>query len=146
MREKTLFFIIILTFYGCINDSKEIPACNFEVQNGLTYTDGRLLGGKCNVFYNDTLLWKTRTYKKGKLVEEIGYYFDGSIEYVGKEKDGKIDGDFISYYPNGQVSIEGELDMGKYIDEWKYYDDDGTLNKTLKYNSSGQMIDSIYHK
>lgn len=146
MRKKALFFMIILTFYGCVNESKEIFPCNFQVDNGLTYVDGKIYSGTCNVFYNDTLLWKTRTYKRGLAVKEIGYYIDGNIEYIGEERNGLIDGNFISYYQNGQISIEGELDMGKYIKEWKYYDDDGTLNKTLIYNKNGKIIDSIYHK
>ena len=29
--------------------------------------------------------------------------------------------------------------------EWKYYDDDGSLNKTLIYNKEGLKIDSIGH-
>jgi hypothetical protein len=36
--------------------------------------------------------------------------------------------------------------MGRYVGEWKYYDDDGSLNKTLNYNKKGEKIDSIMHK
>ena len=57
-----------------------------------------------------------------------------------------IHGDFVSYYKNGVKSIEGELDMGKYIGEWNYYDDDGSLNKTLNYNKQGSIIDTVYYK
>ena len=68
------------------------------------------------------------------------------IEYVGYKKNGLIHGDFVSYYPNGEVSIEGELDQSKYQGEWNYYDDDGSLNKTINYDDEGVAIDTIYHK
>ena len=146
MKEKTIFFILLLTLLGCENNSKEILPCNIMVNNGLSYVNDKLYSGTCNRVYNDTLLLTTETYKRGKKVEEIGYYNDGSIEYIGKEKEGIPNGDFVSYYPNGQVSIIGELEMGEFVKDWKYYDYDGSLNKTLKYNRNGEMIDSIYHK
>ena len=145
--KKIPFYIIILTFYGCQNNSAEILPCNLQVDDGITYSNGIKYSGTCNMFYNDTLLWKTRTYKKGKQTNETSYYIpEGTLEYVGSEKNGLIDGDFISYYRNGEISIEGEVDMGKYVGEWKYYDDDGSLNKTLNYNKKGEKIDSIMHK
>ena len=145
--KKIPFYIIILTFYGCQNNSAEILPCNLQVDDGITYSNGIKYSGTCNIILEDSLLWKTRTYKKGKKTGETGYYIpEGTLEYVGSEKNGKIDGDFISYYRNGEISIEGELDMGRYVGEWKYYDDDGSLNKTLNYNKKGEKIDSIMHK
>ena len=145
--KKIPFYLIILTFYGCQNNSVEIQPCNLQVDDGITYSNGIKYSGTCNIILEDSLLWKTRTYKKGKKTGETGYYIpEGTLEYVGSEKNGKIDGDFISYYRNGEISIEGELDMGRYVGEWKYYDDDGSLNKTLNYNKKGEKIDSIMHK
>jgi antitoxin component YwqK of YwqJK toxin-antitoxin module len=145
--KKIPFYIIILIFYGCQNNSAEIQPCNLQVDNNITYSNGIKYSGTCNIILEDSLLWKTRTYKKGKKTGETGYYIpEGTLEYVGSEKNGKIDGDFISYYRNGEISIEGELDMGRYVGEWKYYDDDGSLNKTLNYNKKGEKIDSIMHK
>ena len=34
----------------------------------------------------------------------------------------------------GEVSIAGELEQSKYQGEWNYYDDDGSLNKTINYD------------
>ena len=80
-------------------------------------------------------------------VKEISYYVPGGeIEYVGYKKNGLIHGDFVSYYPNGEVSIAGELEQSKYQGEWNYYDDDGSLNKTINYDDEGVAIDTIYHK
>ena len=146
MKQKILLLILTLIIFGCENNAKEILPCNINVDNGLTYFDGKLYTGTCNFMFNDTLLIKTRTYKRGKIVEEIGYYNDGSIEYIGEEKDGLIHGDFISYYPNGEISIEGQVNKGEFTGKWNYYDDDGSLNKTLYYNKNGEVTDSIFHK
>ncbi len=69
----------------------------------------------------------------------------GQLEYIGKQKKGVIHGDFVSYYPNGEVSIEGYIKDGQYDGDWIYYDDDGSLNKTLIWKN-GEQIDSIAHK
>ena len=55
--KKIPFYIIILTFYGCQNNSAEILPCNLQVDDGITYSNGIKYSGTCNMFYNDTLLW-----------------------------------------------------------------------------------------
>ena len=146
MNKKLLIFIVFLTIYSCKNDSVEISKCFLSVENGVSYVDGKKYTGTCNIFYQDSLLWKTRTYKRGLMTKEISYYIPGGEkEYVGNNRNGEIDGEFISYYKNGEVSIEGELNMGFYDGEWNYYDDDGSLNKTLIYEDK-KLIDSIFYK
>ena len=147
IKSTILGILLSLVLYGCQNNSIEIQLCNIKVDNGISYSNGKKYSGTCNVLFNDSLLWKTRTYKRGQKTGETSYYIpEGTLEYIGSEKNGKIDGDFISYYRNGEISIKGELDMGKYIGEWNYWDDDGSLNKTLNYNKKGKLLDSILHK
>ena len=146
MIKKTIFFILFATFCGCQKNYKELKACNFKVDNSIAYFEGKTYSGLCNLYYNDTLVWKTLTYKRGRITKEIGYYFPGGeVEYVGKLKNGIRDGDFIAYYPNGIVSIQGYLNDGKFDGDWIYYDDDGSLNKTLVWDK-GVQLDSIPHK
>ena len=146
MKKKLLIMLLLFAFYGCQNNT-EIPICNVAVSNGLGYVDGKVFNGKCNIYYNDTVLWKERLYKRGKLSKEIGYYTpNGELEYIGYRKNGSIDGDFTSYYKNGEISINGKINMGMYIGEWNYYDDDGSLNKTLKYDKEGNLLDTINYK
>lgn len=146
MKRKYLFIMILMIFYGCQSNNEIIP-CNVDVSNRIGYVDGKVYNGTCNIYYNDSILWKQRTYKRGKLTKELGYYIpSGELEYEGQRKDWEIHGDFVSYYKNGKVSIEGKLNMGKYIGEWNYYDDDGSLNKTLNYDREGKLIDSLNYK
>ena len=148
INRKLILLLFFMIIYACQNEVKQIEKCNLSVSNSIAFTDkGKKFTGICNIFYNDSVLWKTTTYKRGKKTGETSYYIpEGTLEYVGSERDGKIHGDFISYYRNGKISIEGKLEMGKYVGDWKYYDDDGLLNKTLTYNKKGEKIDSIMHK
>ena len=146
MVKKIILFVLFATFCGCQKNYKELKSCKLQFDNSIAYTDGKIYSGSCNVFNNDTLLWKTLTYKRGKLTKEIGYYIPGGeVEYVGKLKNGIRMGDFIAYYPNGNVSIEGYLNDGVFDGDWIYYDDDGSLNKTLVWDK-GVQLDSIPHK
>ena len=36
--------------------------------------------------------------------------------------------------------------MGIFIGEWRYYDDDGTLNKIVKYDEKGTETETINMK
>ena len=148
MNKRLLICFILLSILGCQNEPKEIIKCNINTQNGIGYyPEGVVFNGSCNIYYKDSIVFKTRTYKKGRLIKEVGYHLPGGeLEYIGYRKNGHIHGDFESYYTNGTKSIEGRLNEGLYVGKWNYWDDDGSLNKTLIYNKEGKKIDSIFHK
>ena len=144
MRKIIILYSFLLVIVGCAE--KSIEACNLNTQNGVTYSDGKVYSGSCHIFWNDSLLSQTLTYKRGKIAKQVNYYIPSEqIEYIGHWKDGRIHGDFESYYENGVMSIKGQLIEGYYDGEWDYWDDDGTLNKELTYDM-GAVIDSIYYK
>jgi len=144
IKSQLLIVGLILIVIGC--QKKPISKCNLLTENGITYTDGRKYTGTCNIFYEDSILMTTVTYKRGELKKSIGYHLGTEqIEYIGYRKDGQIDGDFISYYENGVTSIEGQLDMGVPFGEWTYYDSDNSINKKVIFEK-GVVIDSTYYK
>jgi antitoxin component YwqK of YwqJK toxin-antitoxin module len=143
--KKILVFITLFTI-SCQNTDNEILDCTLDVQNGKAYVEGKLYSGICNIFDDNSALWKTRTYKRGELRKEISYYIpSGELEYIGHRKDGRIHGDFESYYKNGNMSIQGQLIQGQYDGEWTYWDEDGQINKELTYDM-GTVIDSTSYK
>ena len=145
MRKNIILYSFLLVIVGCAE--KSIEACDLYTESGITYVDGKIFTGSCHIFYNDTILKQTLTYKRGIITKQVNYYLtDGSqIEYIGHWKDGKIHGDFESYYQNGKMSIQGQLIEGQYDGEWDYWDEDGSLNKELTYDM-GEVTDSIYYK
>ncbi len=54
----------------------------------------------------------THIYKNGK---EFSYYQNASIKSEANYKNGKLDGDYIFYKENGEISKTYIYKMGKYI-------------------------------
>ncbi len=145
MRKNIILYSFLLLILGCAE--KSIEECNLLTESGITYVDGKIFTGSCHIFYGDTILKQTLTYKRGVITKQVNYYLteEEQIEYIGYWKDGKIHGDFESYYENGTMSIKGQLTEGQYDGEWDYWDEDGSLNKELTYDM-GEVTDSIYYK
>ena len=138
MKRKYLFIMILMIFYGCQSNNEIIP-CNVDVSNRIGYVDGKVYNGTCNIYYNDSILWKQRTYKRGKLTKELGYYIpSGELEYEGQRKDWEIHGDFVSYYKNGKEvslsnwSIPGDVleDKDVFVD-WFFKSYQVAINKKI---------------
>jgi antitoxin component YwqK of YwqJK toxin-antitoxin module len=142
---KKNYKILVLTalfLLGC--EEKEVLPCNTKVDNGITYSDGKVFHGDCHMIYENEFLWKTRTYKRGKLYKEISYHIpEGGIDYIGyRDRDGNVHGDFKKYYKNGNLELEGKLIKGYYNGDWDYFNEEGELIRVTTYNM-GEVVDSI---
>ncbi len=73
----------------------------------------------------DGLLYKDSTSAVPFTGRHKSRVMDKIIEY--EVKDGIKNGDFILYYPNGKIEMQGKLVNDKNEGEWKYYLPDGTL-------------------
>ncbi len=138
----SILLFLALFIIGC--QEEEILPCSLKVDNGLTYSDGKVYSGSCHMIYEDEFLWKTLTYKRGKLYKEISYHIpEGGIDYIGyRDKDGNIHGSFEKYYKNGNMEIDGQLKTGYYNGDWDYFNEEGELTKEIRYKM-GEIIDSI---
>ncbi len=79
----------------------------------------------------DGLLYKDSTSAVPFTGRHKSRVMDKIIEY--EVKDGIKNGDFILYYPNGKIEMQGKLVNDKNEGEWKYYLPDGTLQTTGSY-------------
>jgi hypothetical protein len=73
---------------------------------------------------------------RGKLNENgnreglwVAYYDNGIKWSESYYMDGIRDGHSLTFYPNGQVRYIGEYKNDEKIGEWKFYNEDGTLQK-----------------
>ncbi len=142
--NKILVFLALF-IVGCAETDTETLACNLDIQDGIAYNDGKSYSGTCHIIYNNEYVWKTLTYKRGRLSKEIAYHIpEGSIDYIGyRNKDGSIHGDFEKYFKNGNIELEGQFNKGFYTGKWKQYSEEGELTKEMTYNNKGIVIDSI---
>lgn len=73
--------------------------------------------------YTNDSVFAEYTFKKGKVQENISYYFPN-----GQLKN-KIspNGDFVYYYDNGQIRLSGEWKKNMKFGEWTWYDREGKV-------------------
>ena len=64
----------------------------------------------------------------------IYYYENGNIWSEGFFKEGKSDGKRITHYENGKIFYEGFYKADRRVGIWKFYDENGTLRKTVNYD------------
>ena len=142
--NRILVFLASFIIIGC--QEKETLPCNLKVDNGITYSNGKVFTGSCHMIYENEFLWKTHTYKRGKLYKEISYHIpEGSIDYIGyRDRDGIIHGDFVKYFKNGNTELEGQIIKGYYDGDWQYYNEEGELTKEITWDM-GTEVDSIIY-
>ena len=83
----------------------------------------------------DTIMFEGRLYKNDEKHPFTGFvyssYPNGQLEYKGKYKDGKPNGNLIYWHDNGQKMREGKLKDGVPVGRWGYYNLDGSHKNTI---------------
>ena len=137
MNFNKIFYLplILASLISCTNvEPGEITECSLNTLNNLAYFEDSIFSGTCNTFYADSILWKTTTYKKGKVVKEIGYYIPGGeLEYVGYKKNGHIHGDFENFHKNGKIKMTGKFIKGYREGNWNYHNEEGELDSIIAF-------------
>ena len=90
---------------------------------------------KCYQQYQDLVVKNTRveTYKDGKLYGEyIDYFVNGEKRSEGKMYYNQMEGEWIFWYHNGKKELECEFDFGTMIGVAKIYHDSGILKEEVK--------------
>ena len=105
-----------LIFLSCSNSNiQTCPEIRYNSYNKLTtLPNGELYTGRCIVYENNT--------KKS-----IQQYVAG-VDY----------GNWIFYYPNGEIETKGKFRDGQRVGKWKYYYDSGNLKQISIYSRDGQ--------
>jgi antitoxin component YwqK of YwqJK toxin-antitoxin module len=71
-------------------------------------------------------------------------YKDGSTFLRGNLKQHKMEGDFVSFYPNGNKYIEFTYKNRQRAGMWSFYHRNGQLKKEVLYAKEGQKLWSLY--
>lgn len=73
-------------------------------------------------------------YKEGKKDGESTMWFmSGEKMFIATYKDDQFDGPFIQWYENGEKEYEAFYTNGRPSGTWKYYKNDGSLQKEQKF-------------
>ncbi len=96
-----------------------------------TYLNGKLTDKRIS-YYRNGKIEKEETYAFGLLAGPFKYYYeDGTLQSAGTFKSNRKFGLFTSYYPNGKIREQGEYVGDKQHKEWKEYDEQGNLKRTI---------------
>lgn len=68
------------------------------------------------------------------------YHPNGTIASRSAYVDGRLNGVTVVFHTNGQLYYTGDYRMGKQVGDWRFYDEEGTLLKTVHYDSTGTVI------
>ena len=68
------------------------------------------------------------------------YHPGGATQSKADYVDGVQQGASVVYHPNGQVYYIGDYLNGVQVGEWRFFDEGGTLVRTLHYDSTGTVI------
>ena len=76
------------------------------------------------------------------------FYLDGKIASEGNFKDGKPEGEWISYHNNGNLKSKGNKSNGLSVGKWNFYNKDGLVDWTYEYENDlkhgcAQRFDSL---
>ena len=90
-----------------------------------------------DIHIENAIMFEGRIYKKDEKSPFSGFvynlYSNGQLEYKGKYKDGKPNGNLIYWYDNGQKMREGKLKDGVPVGQWDYFNSDGSHKKIIMY-------------
>ena len=117
-------------------------------------------GGQTRFFYDDHYFLADK-YCPFKAIERVGHYdftkrvFEGAFSdfnNVGRPvlrgyyRDGKKEGKFTAYHPNGQVKWEGTFIQDIPDGPWNYYYPDGKPLLEVTYGSEGLKIQNFWDR
>lgn len=131
--KNIILFAVSLLLFACEPRVKEVKKEIFErktekvlerYSNGVKKLEGELVNGERHG------TWKF-------------YFENGFVWSEGKYWYGKRKGHSTVFYPSGKVQIEGTYKNDIKIGNWKLYDKDGSLNKTINMDKMLTKDDSL---
>ncbi|MBM3447824.1 MAG: hypothetical protein FJX90_01800 [Bacteroidetes bacterium] len=141
MRNLLLFFIALLLFTSCDElDSatpKEIKTINGYKIVGYYEIDGTdsIKVGERTFYPNSEKVYLEFRIKDGKRHGEcLSFFQNGTRQSLNTYKEGVLNGDYRVWHENGELQIEGQYENNKEVGEWVFYDKDGNVKKTQKFN------------
>lgn len=68
------------------------------------------------------------------------YFPDGKAQSFCDYEDGVLTGTSVVYHPNGTTYYTGNYHHGHEVGLWRFYDEKGSLVKSVTYDSTGTVI------
>lgn len=108
----------------------------------ITYTHSQDAGYKMKRVFLDsaqTKLVSKSFYHQNKLHGPYESYAMNKLQAKGRYKNGKLDGERLTYYNGGIVQEKASFKNGKRDGVWEYYSPQGLLKRRVTYNNNGTI-------
>ena len=133
MKYRFIIPLVIISLLSFPSWSEPISENDLVQRGGLSYkkfTDIPFTG-EVVYLYQGTLLEK-KTYKDGKLDGPfISFHPNGQLEFKVQYKDGKKHGLSVGYHPDGSIGYEGFWKQNSRDGLWKGFYSDGSIDPNL---------------
>lgn len=68
------------------------------------------------------------------------YFPDGRVRSRSEYREGKLEGITTTFRANGSMYYTGQHHNDKEVGEWRFFDDQGELARTVTYDTTGSII------
>lgn len=153
MKKLVLFLMIASVITACNNDGKRKK--DLEGKEVITrYTNGvaqlereyKLIDDKRVAVYEWEYYEDGNILKEGPLSKEEkrdgnwkSYYRDGDLWSEGDFDNGLRQGKTITYHDNGEMYYEGQYNKNQKSGIWKFYDTDGNFDYEINYTERAKQ-------
>lgn len=73
------------------------------------------------------------------------YTREGRVKSRSEYRNGEPEGIATVFHANGALYYTGSQRKGRQVGEWRYFDEQGQLVRTVQYDTSGAVINNLGH-
>ena len=136
-------YLLILSclLFTSVGWSKDINSDELIKRDGLYYEKFKDVP-----FTGDVVGKEQGKISKGKREGEyLTYYENGQLKYKSNYKEGVLEGEWLYYHDNGQLRFKENYKDGKLEGEWLYYHDNGQLRFKRNWKDGKKEGEWLYY-
>ncbi|MCT4582991.1 MAG: hypothetical protein N4A35_16380 [Flavobacteriales bacterium] len=118
---KLIILFVVLSCYHSAWGQKKVVEVTLDINGVLATVQLDDSGKEYKVKLNETYFW----YKSNKVIQTVGGY-QGKL----------LNGYYIESYPNGQLKLKGCFCRGQQCGEWKYWNEEGKLQRVEQWKQN----------
>jgi antitoxin component YwqK of YwqJK toxin-antitoxin module len=140
MNKRTTFVLLLLIAFACQSKHELVKVIEDTYQDGTPYIIRYYQTEKKEVLVKETTYYQSGkkkiegNFKNGKREGLWRAWFpDGTLWSEGEYREGEEMGLKTVYYENGNKFFSGKIQNGKRKGEWSFWDKEGKLLKKITY-------------
>ena len=140
MKRTTILSLVLLTFVSCRQGPAETPH-EQAPSPGIAAADTLPENGPAKINGPDGRVKMEGDMRNGKRHGLwTSYHPGGAVQSRTDYVDGVQEGASVVFHPNGQTYYTGDYHHGHEVGEWRFFDEQGALVRTVRYDSTGAVI------